>query len=110
MPPGFETATQKPVGTRDPNSIAVDPTDFNHVLVSFHSPWSDSNICGVLEGKDGGQTWKAHQPPAGSAKGYGMAVFFLFDPSNGQGDKNTWLFTTQAGSFYRTTDGGATWA
>jgi len=39
-----------------------------------------------------------------------MAVFFLYDPGSNQGDPNTWLFTTQAGGFYRTTDAGATWS
>jgi photosystem II stability/assembly factor-like uncharacterized protein len=109
MPAGFVTATQKPVGTRDLYSLAVDPTDFKHVLVSFHSPWSDSNNCGILESQDGGETWSVHNPPEGSARGYGMAVFFLYNPATKQGDKNTWLFTTQAGGFYRTTDAGATW-
>ena len=110
MPPGFETATRKPIGTRDLYSIAVEPADFRHLLVSFHSPWSESNNCGVLESEDGGETWKVHNPPAGSASGYGMAVFFLFDPVSKQGDRNTWLFTAQAGGFFRTTDGGATWS
>ncbi len=110
LPPGFAAATQPPVGTRDLYSLAVDPTDFNHVLVSFHSPWSGSNNCGVLESRDGGTTWVSHNPPAGSAKGYGMAVFFLYDPITKQGDKNTWLFTAQAGGFYRTTDAGSTWS
>jgi hypothetical protein len=121
-PAGFARATQNPVGTQDLYSIAVDPTDFKHVLVSFHSPWRGSssgvnkgtsqnpNNCGILESKDGGNTWLVHDPPAGSAGGYGMAVFFLYDPVTKQGDKNTWLFTTQAGGFYRTTDAGATWS
>jgi hypothetical protein len=60
MPEGFKTATQKPVGTRDLYSIAVNPTDFKHILVSFHSPWAGKN-CGVLESKDGGASWVAHQ-------------------------------------------------
>ena len=110
MPPGFDAATRKPVGTRDLYSIAVDPTDFRHVLVSFHSPWSGSDNCGVLESKDGGDSWTVHHPPDGSAKGYGMAVFFLNDPATGRGDKNTWLLTTQSGGFFRTTDAGATWS
>ena len=38
MPDGFKKVTEKPVGTRDLYSIAVDPTDFKHILVSFHSP------------------------------------------------------------------------
>lgn len=108
-PSGFDAATQKPVGTRDLYSLAVDPTDFNHILISFHSPWSDSTNCGILESKDGGISWIAHAPPEGSARGYGMAVFFLFNPITKQGDKNTWLFTAQQGGFFRTTDAGATW-
>ena len=109
LPAGFAAVTQKPVGTRDLYALAVDPTDFRHVLVSFHSPWSGSNNCGVLESRDGGNTWTVHDPPSGSAGGYGMAIFFLYSPATRQGDANTWLFTTQAGGFYRTTDGGATW-
>ena len=62
-PPGFKAATQKPVGTSDLYSIDVDPTDFKHVLVSFHSPWADSRNCGVLESKDGGKSWIVHNPP-----------------------------------------------
>ena len=110
MPPGFEAATRKPVGTRDLYSIAVDPADFRHLLVSFHSPWKGSNNCGVLESKDGGESWAVHPPPEGSAKGYGMAIFFLSDPSGGRGDGDTWLFTTQSGGFFRTTDAGRTWS
>jgi len=109
MPEGFVSITQKPVGTRDLYSLAVDPADFRHVLVSFHSPWSDSRNCGVLESRDGGSSWVVHNPPEGSAGGYGMAVFFLYDPATKQGDKNTWLFTAQSGGFFRTTDAGATW-
>ena len=109
-PPGFDAATRKPVGTRDLYSIAVDPADFRHVLVSFHSPWSDSRNCGVLESADGGENWTARNPPDAAAGGYGMAIFFLSDPDKKQGDAKTWLFTAQAGGFFRTTDGGATWS
>lgn len=110
MPDGFKKATEKPVGTRDLYSLAVDPTDFKHVLVSFHSPWADGKNCGVLESKDGGETWIAHAPPPTLKGGYGMAVFFLFDPVKKVGDANTWLFTAQEGGFFKTTDGGKTWA
>jgi photosystem II stability/assembly factor-like uncharacterized protein len=109
MPDGFKAATEKPVGTRDLYSIAVDPTDFKHILVSFHSPWAGKN-CGVLESKDGGASWTAHDAPPTLKGGYGMAVFFLFDPAKKIGDPNTWLFTAQEGGFFRTTDGGKTWA
>ena len=109
MPAGFKTATEKPVGTRDLYSLAVDPTNFEHVLVTFHSPWADGKNCGVLESKDGGETWTAHDPPPTLKGGYGMAVFFLFDPAKKIGDQNTWLFTAQEGGFFKTTDGGTTW-
>ena len=108
-PAGFRAATQKPVGTSDLYAINVDPTDFKHVLVSFHSPWANSRNCGVLESKDGGESWIAHNAPEGSAGGYGMAVFFLYNRATRQGDARTWLFTAQQGGFFRTTDGGATW-
>jgi hypothetical protein len=109
-PQGFTTATQAPVGTQDVYSIAAEPGDFNHILVSFHSPWNNgSNNAGVLESKDGGSTWIVHNPPAGSAGGYGMSVFFLDYPAHGLGNRNTWLFTAQAGGFFRTTDAGGTW-
>ncbi|HEX4611673.1 MAG TPA: sialidase family protein, partial [Urbifossiella sp.] len=54
--------------------------------------------------------WAAHAPPPALKGGYGMAVFFLFDPAKKTGDKDTWLFTAQEGGFFRTTDGGKTWA
>ncbi|MDA7881173.1 hypothetical protein N9A94_02615 [Akkermansiaceae bacterium] len=110
MPEGFKKITEKPVGTRDLYSLAVDPSDFNHLLVSFHSPWADGKNCGVLESLDGGESWTAHNPPPTLKGGYGMAVFFLFDPASKTGDKNTWLFTAQEGGFFKTTDGGKSWS
>jgi photosystem II stability/assembly factor-like uncharacterized protein len=109
MPQGFQTTTNTAAGNSDLYSLAVDPTDFNHVLVSYHYPWKDTNNAGVLESKDGGTSWIVHQPPAGSLGGYGMDVFFLYNPATHQGDANTWLFTAQAGGFFRTTDAGANW-
>jgi len=109
MPDGFKQATEKPVGTRDLYSLAVDPTDFKHVLVSFHSPWADGKNCGVLESKDGGESWVAHAPPTSLKGGYGMAVFFLFEPTQKVGDKDTWLFTAQEGGFFKTSDSGKSW-
>ena len=109
-PDGFTKITANPVGTQDLYSIATEPGNFNHVLVSFHSPWNGATNAGVLESMDGGLTWAARNPPAGSANGYGMAIFFLDFPRIKQGDAKTWLFTAQQGGFFRTTDGGATWA
>lgn len=53
--------------------------------------------------------WKNVTPPTLKG-GYGMAVFFLFDPGQKIGDKNTWLFTAQEGGFFKTINGGKTWA
>ena len=109
MPAGFMKATEKPVGTRDLYHLAVDPTDFKHILVSFHSPWANDRNCGVLESKDAGESWIAHNPPPDLKGGYGMAVFFLYDPAGKTGDDQTWLFTAQEGGFFKTSNGGKTW-
>ena len=109
-PEGFAKASGDPVGTQDLYSLSVEPGNFDHVLVSYHSPWKGSNNAGVLESEDGGTTWTAHAPPAGSAGGYGMAVFFLDYPAHKIGNADTWLFTAQQGGFFRTADGGATWS
>jgi hypothetical protein len=44
LPPGFATVAQQPVGTRDLYSIAVDHTDFNHVLVSRQSILASGSV------------------------------------------------------------------
>lgn len=95
----------------DVYDIAVNPTDFNHLLLSFHNPWGhdDSewkNNAGVLESKDGGQTWIVH-PPMGW--GYGHSISFVWDPKLGFGDVNRWLLGTQDHGRWLTTDAGMTW-
>jgi photosystem II stability/assembly factor-like uncharacterized protein len=110
MPEGFKQVTEKPVGTHDLYSLAIDPTDFKHVLVSFHSPWAGGKNCGLLKSMDGGQSWIAHDAPPTLKGGYGMAVFFLYDPEARIGSKDTWLFTAQEGGFFKTTDAGKTWS
>ncbi len=108
MPKGFQEITKAPVGTRDLYSLAVDPADFDHILVSFHSPWKDDKIAEywkVLMAEN----WSIHYPPPSLKGGYGMAIFFLYDPTKKIGDSQTWLFTTQQGGFFKTTDRGKTW-
>lgn len=109
MPEGFKKATENPVGTRDLYHLATDPADFEHLLVSFHSPWTNGKNCGILESKDGGETWIAHDAPPTLKGGYGMAVFFLSDPAKKIGNAQTWLFTAQEGGFFKTTDAGQNW-
>ena len=110
MPPGFDAATRKPVGTRDLYSIAVDPADFRHVLVSFHSPWSGSDNC--RGPGEQGRRRLLGRPPAPGRVGEGLRDGGLLPvrPRHRAGDKDTWLFTTQSGGFFRTTDAGASWS
>jgi hypothetical protein len=96
----------------DTYDVVADPSDFNHVLVSFHSAWgwTDSKWkanSGVLESTDGGDSWIVHEPQEGW--GYGHAINFLYRPDLGIGDANTWLLGTQGSGFWRTSDAGASW-
>ena len=96
------------VGPEDAYHIAVDPTDFRHVLVSFHYLWGGYNgSAGIEESFNGGVTWIEHPPIAGT--GYGHAIHFLYSPALGIGNASTWLLGTQAAGFWRTTNSGSTW-
>jgi hypothetical protein len=92
----------------DVYDVAADPRDFNHVLVTSHSPWDGfgkyperSYDSGILESKDGGETWIVHEPQRGWSQGNG--IWFLRDSS-------TWLLGTQDGGYFRTANAGATWS
>jgi hypothetical protein len=103
---GFKAAAEQ-IGTRDVYTFAPNPTDFNHVLVTFHYYWNGTGSAGFIESHDGGETFALHQPTAWS--GAGHTVEFLYEPSLGIGDSNTWLYGVQEQGFLRTTDAGATW-
>ncbi len=111
MPDGFRDLTQVAEGffPFDLYDIAVDPTDFSHVLLSHHFGWGAqyAGDSGVLESTDGGKSWKIHEPRTGW--GTGHAVNFLFEPALGIGDRDTWLLGTQGNGMWRTTDAGVTW-
>jgi photosystem II stability/assembly factor-like uncharacterized protein len=111
-PKGFEEAASAPdINVFDLYQAEPNPVDFDHVLVTFHSPWSGHGLAsGVLESFDGGDSWVAHSPLPEWAGGYGYSVFFLYDPANGIGDASTWLFGTQNAGYFRTTDAGTSWA
>jgi len=113
QPKGFidalKTAT---IDNQDIYDVAADPTDFNHVLISFHYRWGWTDTkwntnSGVMESKDGGATWIVHDPVMGWGSGH--AVKFLYNPALCLGNSNTWLLATQGDGFWKTTDGGANW-
>jgi hypothetical protein len=96
----------------DTYDLAVDPTDFDHVLVSHHSAWGWTDTkwntsSGVLESKDGGTSWLVHEPLAGWGSGH--AINFLFNPELGLGNSDTWLLGTQGPGMFRTADAGKSW-
>ena len=93
----------------DTYDVAVDPADFNHLLVTSHSTWGDkwSNSSGVLESKDGGDSWIVHAPQ--DKWGTGHAIAFLSEPGQGIGNGDTWLLSNQLGGRFRTEDAGKTW-
>ncbi|MGA3122070.1 MAG: hypothetical protein ABSF69_15010 [Polyangiaceae bacterium] len=115
MPAGFQSVAQS-LNDFDVYHIDVDPSDFDHVLITFHWYWNSgsdfgfgADNSGVLESSDGGNTWTTHNPNAAWAGTGGYDVFFLYNPALGIGNKNTWLFGTQGAGFWRTTDAGTTW-
>lgn len=94
---------------RDVYNVVADPTDFNHILLSFHAGWACcGNSAGVLESKDGGISYITHAPADGMDHAQGIA--FLYSPEKKLGDAKTWLAGAgyNAGLF-RTTDAGETW-
>jgi MYXO-CTERM domain-containing protein len=113
-PAGYVSAASGAgINADDVYDVAVDPTDFNHVLVSFHSAWAWGSVkygndAGVMESKDGGTTWTIHDPVAGW--GAGHAVKFLYDPARGIGNSQTWLLGTQGDGFWRTTNSVGAWS
>jgi hypothetical protein len=109
QPAGFAALDKgaAPLFQFDAYDVAADPADFRHVLLSFHGPWDGFGKfpawgyrSGVLESKDGGDTWIVHKPLDGWGNGNG--IWFL-DGSD------AWLFGSQTAGYWRTTDAGANW-
>ena len=110
MPQGFEDFA-KTVGNNvqahDVTTLTIDPLDFKHFLLGYHSGWSAGNA-GVLESKDGGVTFIPHKAVSSWPTGT-MGIGILFDPEQGVGNAQTWLVTTDGNGFWRTEDSGDTW-
>ena len=87
----------------NPYVIQCDPYLANHVLVTYHDPWSiDNNNSGIAESFDAGVTWTFHNPGTSPAWGTGNNVFFLNNSSS-------WLVGCQNSGFYKTTNSGTSW-
>ena len=106
MPQGFYNAAK--TATVDVTSMAVDPTNFKHILLGSHSPWANSSNAGIMETTDGGQTWSLHQGDSSWPSG-SVGISFLYDPASGQGNSSTWIVQTDGDGFWRTTNAGASW-
>jgi photosystem II stability/assembly factor-like uncharacterized protein len=108
MPDAFKTIADM-VHDYDVYYLAIDPANFDHVLVTFHYYWNNGENAGILETQDGGGSWTVHQPDSRWAGAGGYDVFFLYDPIHMVGNSQTWLYGTQGKGYYRTTDSGNTW-
>ncbi len=102
-PAYMEAAKQATVDLTD---FAVDPSDFNHVLVASHSPWNGKSNAGVMETQDGGTTWILHDPDPSWPVGTN-GIEFLYDPAS-KTDNKTWINLTSDGQWL-TTNAGASW-
>jgi hypothetical protein len=107
VPAGFATISSTTT-TNDVVSMAVDPTDFNHVLVGSHSRWQGDVLAGIMETTDGGLTFRAIAAPSTWPNGT-HGIVFLYDPATGQGNSNTWLVMTDGDGLWRTTNAGSSW-
>jgi hypothetical protein len=82
------------------NSIAMDPTDPHHLLVSPHSGCTGALMDGCLaETKDGGATWRLVGSPSWD-EGSGPLIL----------NANTWLFASPMHGLIRSSDAGQTWS
>jgi hypothetical protein len=107
MPVNFYTISS--TTTNDVTQLAVDPSNWNHMLLTGHSPWSGYSSSGVLETMDAGMTWTAH-PPVSAWSSNTHLVAFLYNPATSQGNSQTWLVgdPTSAG-FWKTENSGTSW-
>jgi hypothetical protein len=87
----------------DVYEVSVDPSNFDHILVSSHSPWDWGNPsagAGIMESVNGGRDWIAHPPE--ESWGYGHGIWFLENSA-------TWLLGTQDNGYWLTENAGESW-
>jgi len=107
QPAAFLAGVKSGPWNNDVGHCATDTSDFNHVLLTFHSPWSPTSDAGVVESKDGGTTWIVHGPKPGW--GASASIDFLYSAEHCLGSSNTWLLGAPYSGMWRTIDAGNTW-
>jgi len=85
------------------NVIAIDPSDHEHILLTFHEACLAPHpaTC-IVESMNGGDTWRIIDGEPDWNGNEGQVIFFM-------DDSKTWLWGSQTNGFYRSADSGATW-
>lgn len=85
------------------NVIAIDPSDHQHLLLTFHEAClaPHSATC-IVESFDAGSTWRIIDGEPSWNGNEGQVIFFL-------NDSKTWLWGSQTNGFWRSGDSGQTW-
>ena len=64
--------------THDVTTLAVDPANFAHILVGSHSPWVGQSGAGIIESKDGGETFTTSKPASGGFQAGSVGIGFAY--------------------------------
>jgi hypothetical protein len=85
------------------NVIALDPSDHEHVLLTFHESCLPPHpaTC-IAESMDAGATWRLIDGEPTWNGNEGQVIFFL-------DDSKTWLWGSQTNGFWRSDDSGTSW-
>jgi hypothetical protein len=85
------------------NVVAIDPSNHEHVLLTFHEPCLPPHAATcIAETMDGGSSWRLIDGDPSWNGNEGQVVFFL---DNSQ----TWLWGSQTNGFFRSENSGVTW-
>jgi hypothetical protein len=83
--------------------IALDPTDHEHLLLSFHGACKAPHAAACYgESHDGGASWTLADGHSDWSGGEAQTIYFL-------DDSRTWLWSSNADGLWRTNDSGASW-